>query len=622
MKEKIIKFLKEHWRGIAVCLLAVGFFIGVSGLNYADRGDFVKWSSPDETANYVFAKLYGQTGEISFFEKYNLPANDIMHPRSMRSDHGVIKPVSFLGIILIYGKIVALTSYKVLPYLTPLFGALGIMFFYLFIRKIFGKTSALVSTVLLAGFPVWIYYSVRSMFHNVLFVSLLIMGLYFLVLMGEKTMKAKFLSRKANWPGMVLAALAGLFIGGATITRASELLWVGPLLMFLWVFNVRKVGVVKLFVFMSFIFLSILPALYWNQVLYSSPLAGGYAEMNSSMHSIKEAGSDLVKATVFVEPSYVKYLIGRIKENIFYFGFHPRRSLEMFYHYFISMFSWFFFPACLGLMLYLQRIRKWKKSVWLFFLGHALISAILILYYGSWEFHDNPDTSSFTIGNSYTRYWLPVYLGSFPLVAFFLMRFSHGLMPEDKEKMFVSEKRGWFRRILSRPRKKVVTLGVRAFLLGGIFIVSANFVMLGSEEGLIYGFAKEGYSTTQMRRVLRETESDSVIITRYHDKLFFPERKVIVGNLTDNNMNRIYSNLVEYLPVYYYSFAFGQKDMDYLNGRKLKEAGLKIERVKRITEEFSLYRLEKANGFEHKKTSLPQWREGDLLRYISSSFSK
>ncbi|MBD3247682.1 hypothetical protein GF382_00130 [Candidatus Falkowbacteria bacterium] len=590
MKIWITNFLKEHWRGVVVGLLAVGFFALVSSLNYSGHGEFVKWSSPDETANYVFTKLYGQSGQISFFEKYNLYADEVMHPRSMRSDIGTIKPVSFLGIILIYGKIVSLTSYKIIPYLTPFFGAVGIVFFYLLIRKIFGKTNALLSAVLLAGFPVWIYYSVRSMFHNVLFVSLLMIGLYFLLKMADKKFKAGFFSWKADWLGMLYASLAGIFIGLASITRTSELLWILPMLFILWILNLKKTGLIKLFIFLSFTFLALMPALFWNQILYGSPISGGYAEMNQSIHSIREASSDLVKATVAYEPSYIKYLVGRIKENVFFFGFKPEQSMKMFYHYFAGMFTWFFIPACLGLFLYLQRIYKWKKAIWVFFLAYAVISVILVFYYGSWKFNDNPDLSSHTIGNSYTRYWLPMYLGSFPLISFFLIIFTYSIIPEESE-VFQEEKRPWWKKFLKRPRRKVMTLGTRALIVGIFFILSANFVFLGSEEGIVYSRANSRYSTVQLERILDWTESNSVVITQYHDKLVFPERKVIVGTLTDDNMNMIYSRLIDYLPVYYYSFTFPTKDFDYLNNKKLKEFGIRLERVKKITEDFTLYRL-------------------------------
>ena len=92
--------------------LSVLFFIAVSSFNfYTQDANFVKWLSPDETANYILTKLYGQEGQLSIYEKYNLYVDDVMRPRSFRSDYGSIKPVSFLGIILVFGSIVKLTSF-------------------------------------------------------------------------------------------------------------------------------------------------------------------------------------------------------------------------------------------------------------------------------------------------------------------------------------------------------------------------------------------------------------------------------------------------------------------------------------------------------------------------------
>ena len=148
ISKKIKRFCKRHWRLGAVLFLAIIFFLATSSLSYytqsyGENGDFVKWASPDETANYIFAKLYGQEGRIYFEENYNLYTNDIMHPRSFRSDYGYLKPVSFLGIILIFGKIVTLTSYKVLPYLTPLFASIALVYYYLLVKKIFGRHAYL-----------------------------------------------------------------------------------------------------------------------------------------------------------------------------------------------------------------------------------------------------------------------------------------------------------------------------------------------------------------------------------------------------------------------------------------------------------------------------------------------
>ena len=65
-KKKIIKILKNIWPWYLILPLAFVFFLGTSSLNYytheysqdPKQPDYVKWSSPDETANYIFSKLY------------------------------------------------------------------------------------------------------------------------------------------------------------------------------------------------------------------------------------------------------------------------------------------------------------------------------------------------------------------------------------------------------------------------------------------------------------------------------------------------------------------------------------------------------------------------------------
>ena len=124
-----------------------------------------------------------------------------------------------------------------------------------------------------------------------------------------------------------------------------------------------------------------------------------------------------------------------------------------------------------------------------------------------------------------------------------------------------------------------------------IYFVSLNFVLFGSAEGLIKSAHNILDMQAQYEKVLSLTESRSVIITKYHDKLFFPERKVIVGLFDDNNMTSEYAVLAKYLPVYYYNFTFPEKDINYLNNTRLPAFNLEIKQVAQITKDFSLYKL-------------------------------
>lgn len=597
------KLLFKIGNWLFLFVLAVTFFIGAASYNhYTQKDNFIKWSSPDETANYHFAKLFGQEKKLSIFEKNNLLVSDVMHPRSFRSDLGEMKPVSFPGILLIYGGIVSLTSYEILPYITPAFAAIGLIFYYLLINRLFGRRNALMSTLLLACFPVYIYFSAHSMFHNILFIVFLIIGFYYAVLAGqEKSEKTNFLTynwRMIGWKKIIYPALAGLFFGLAIITRTSELLWLGPVLFLIWLINIKNLGFTKLIIILAFIGAGMLPAFYWNQILYGSPINTGYPEMNQSLVNIASAGTGLVKSAIISEPSYIQGLFDKLKDNIFHFGFHPRESLRTFFYYFPVMFYWIFWPAAIGAILFLQGWRRWSAKEYAYLVSSAVFSVILILYYGSWDFHDNPNPTSFTIGNSYTRYWLPIYLAAIPLASLFILRFSRAIYPyapEAKNLTKLNLDNSWRSKLIyhGRIRKNLFCAAICTIFISYTIIVSLNFALLEPEEGLVAQSVKQTSAKADFDQVMSLTEPNSVIITRYHDKLFFPERKVIVGLFDDQEMNRQYAKLEEILPIYYYNFSLGQKDIDYLNNGRLKEIGLQIKKVKMINESFTLYKLVK-----------------------------
>lgn len=590
---------KRNWHIFVVIIFSFVFFLGTSAYNFKTQEyltdgtkDFVKWGSPDETANYIVSKLYAQTGNLQIFEKYNLYSNDVMQPRSFRSDNGQIKPVSFLGMPLIYGKIASFTNYKVLPYLTPFFAALGIIFFFLLVKEMLGKTNATISAFLLASFPPYIYYTARSMFHNVLFVVFFIISLYFAVLSAKRV---KNLNKKNDLIDNILffiyPSLAGIFIGATLATRTSELIWLGPTLVILWLVNIKKIRATKILILFAFIITALLPVFYYNQILYSSPYLGGYAEMNKSIIAIKEASGDLVKSTILNPGNFgdLKNILKTIKTNLFPFGILPKQSLRMFDIYFVKMFAAIFYLGVLGFILFSARIRKWRIGHLAFLASYFVGSLILIIYYGSWEFHDNPDPNSFTIGNSYTRYWLPVYLGFMPFASMAIIRLTRMVFSSRIFKKNYENRKFWSFKI----NYKFLAAIAQVLIVGYICIGSLSYVLSGSEEGLIFSAVRAESSKNEWGKVIDSTEGNSVIITRYHDKLFFPERKVIVGLFDDKNMIEQYAKLVNYLPVYYYNFTLPEKDVEYLNTRRLYEVGLNIREIEKINDTFTLYKLYK-----------------------------
>lgn len=563
--------IKTGWVWLLLLALALIFFASSSAFNlFSQPEGFVKWTSPDETANYILSLRYAQEGNLTYIEPNNLISKDIIVPRSFRSDFGIVKPVSFLGLILIYGQLASWLGVAVLPFLTPLFAALGLIFFYLLIKEWFDKETALLSTVLLTFFPVYFYYSSRSMFHNVLFIDLLIMGLYCGTLATKLSTfppRGSLLGdRVRHYATWLAAGLSGGLIGLAIITRTAELLWLGPLLGLIWIFNLKKIGWLRLIIWLYCLGLALLPVLYWNIVLYQEPISTGYPQMTESINTVVESSAEVATSVVQAELPATQTYLQTIFQTVFHFGFQAGHSLKMFYYYYYIMFPWLFWLALIGGLVFLLRYLKDKKH-FVYFLAFPIVSIILIFYYGSWVFNDNPDPNSYTIGNSYTRYWLPIYLGSLPLVSLAIVHLTR-----------------WLKfNLLINIAKIIIVVGICTW--------SVYFVLHGSEEGLVPTQKRNLEARSQYELVLGMTEPEAVIITQYHDKLFYPQRKVINGLLTDDNMNREYANLAEHGPVYYYNFSFNSADLDYLNNTKLAPWGLKIETVRQITPDFTLYRL-------------------------------
>jgi len=446
------------------------------------------------------------------------------------------------------------------------------------------------------------------MFHNVLFITLFIIGLYFSVLMagdnnkrvkGFKNIFAKLIEKfrfkkiiklKIRAKYFLFSALAGIFFGLTIMTRTSELVWIVPLLLILWLFNVRRMGVLKLLVFLIFLFTSLLPMFYHNQILYGSPILGGYGEMNQSIAAIKDDSAAILSSTATGNFSAINDKAKKIFNTVFYFGFNPRQSLSTANAYIKGMFPWLFYAAFLGGVIFILTFKKRKYKQWVFLAAWFAVSVILIFYYGSWRFFDNPDTAAITIGNSYTRYWLPIYLGLIPLAGIFIIRLTQAICllfrktkdDDGQLKMEFSSGR------MNQGACRAVT---RTLIIGLIAISSITFVLSGSAEGLIYLAQRQKDARVEWQQILELTESNSTIITRYHDKLLFPERKVIVGLFDDKNMVAQYARLVDKLPLYYYNFTLPNKDINYLNASRLKEAGLKIKLIKKITSDFSLYKI-------------------------------
>lgn len=104
--------------------------------------------------------------------------------------------------------------------------------------------------------------------------------------------------------------------------------------------------------------------------------------------------------------------------------------------------------------------------------------------------------------------------------------------------------------------------------------------------------------------ILAATESEAVIVTQYHDKQLFPERRVVNALLTNDSVNVSLGLILQHYPVYYYNFSFPDKDLTYLNERRLPPFGFTLELQERRGR-FGLYKLLPFTATSTVTSSLP-----------------
>lgn len=516
---------------ITILFFATIAFFVYSYLNFAPTEIL---NSPDETANYFFSKQLSQTGEIGIYEELNQKiGNPIIHPRSTQVINDRIVPSSFLGMSLIYGSLGKIFNYNIILFLTPFFAALGIIFFYLLIKKIWGERVSFLSTILLLFLPAWWYYSSRVMFHNVLFMSFLIISAYFIFCFLHKERLLYYI-------------LAGLFVGLAVITRSSEIFWMLGCAMISFISQRKKIRWSYLFIFFAIIFLCFAPVFYFNNLIYDSPLSIGYGlEQSGDGVSLQNAGN-------------------LAQQLLLPFGFHEKAIAKNLYNYGFQLFWWFAIPVIFGIFLFLIKFKKASKNQKLYFGLFSFSSIYLIIVYGSWVFNDNPDPNAITIGTSYVRYWLPIFVFALPFVGYLFKEFAT---------------RSW--------KKSIIAI---AFALMMYF--SYNLVIQNPEEGLKK--IKQNlisYKNTA-NQVFELTEKYSVIISGSADKIFWPERKVIYNLYNDRDIESVNKLLQNEFPVYYYNITFPKQDIEYLNNKKFRDYNFRISNPISEFGELSLYKLE------------------------------
>jgi len=473
---------------------------------------------PDETANYFWIQQYAQTGQLFSAEPLNELAKNQIHPRSfnVRPD-GSLVPGSFLGLIIFYGMVAKVLGTRLIIYLTPVLAMMAVLAFYGIIKQIFNQRIAMVSAILMMIHPAWWYYSLTSMLPNVAFVSLLIFGSYFLVTYS----KEKF----------YYLILAGGFLGLALSVRPADISLVLVIFLGLLAYKKDHLNFSKVILIVVMIGLPLVPMFYQQKLVYGSFTTTGYSQLENS--------------------DSVGRLCETFKSLIMPFGFHPRLVWHNLFNYYFKLFWPYAILSLLGALLFIKDFKNQVGKKTGYLILTLLVTGAMGIYYGSWQFSDLLTVNLNTIGLSYVRYWLPLYLLTLPLIA----------MAID-----------WLAGLFKKRFSNVILLLVILFL----GYSSAQLVLWQRPESFLV--VKERVSSYQAlsAEVSSLTEVQSIIVTSRKDKVFFPDRKVIhtFDRLVDNQeLQKILSDLSGAAPLYYYALG-RENDFKSVAGLELEEVQL------------------------------------------------
>lgn len=334
----------------------------------------VLFNSPDETANYVFARQFANGHSLLLPEPLNSFFENIIHPRSVTVSGPNLVPATFIGLPVLFGSLALFIGTWSIPFLTALFSVAAIAALYDCWKKYFGLSVARVAIVLAALHPALWYFTSRGLYHNVLFFSLLILCWW----CYERMFQDRDTTHSVEW---LLGSL--FFLGAALMVRSSEALWVIPLVALILWYRKKEWR-----------------PIHW--ITLGLTIAGVFVVwLGAHTMGISAEGGYYIASGGWWQTT---------KAVLFPFGFHPVTIFNNVVTYGV----WFFWPltllAILGVFQDDGARRGYRNAVF-------FISLFLVVYYGSAYIVDSVGVDRPTIGNSFVRYWLPFFILWSPFIA-------------------------------------------------------------------------------------------------------------------------------------------------------------------------------------------------------------
>lgn len=329
-------------------------------------------NSPDEAQSRFFAYHFIETGELQWeSELNNKYGTTIFAPRNLaalgQNVYAPKKPLLYILTMATFGV------FSRIEYFTPVFGLLGIMVFFLVLRKLAGNKIALVSSIFIGISPVYLLYSVFYWEHVPALVLTFLA--YYTFLRFQESRKTAYL------------ILTGLFLVVAIFMRPVDILsissFVVVLLLFYWKsFSIRSV------VITGFIFIiSSIPYLFLNKLVF-----GGFFNI-----------PEIMRASSYLEQS--DYSVIPMDINMYYASFMNHVILVQ-------------IVSAMAVMGIIYVLLRGNSHLWKFSIAVLAYCLVIFVFYGARD-----TTYAFGGGNifaSLNRYFLPISAMSYLFAGIFI----------------------------------------------------------------------------------------------------------------------------------------------------------------------------------------------------------
>lgn len=500
---------------------------------------FINWRHPAESSVFLFrnglpellafsqldiAINYDAIYNQLIFDRWLFPeplsslSEEQLHPRSTTIIFDQISPIGFPGVVVLIAMLlrpllIIFGSHSLnllVVGFIPLIAVLTPWLLYAVLTPFFRWRIALFSALLLYVMPLWWYYANWPAQHHTLLIFFIVSFLYCSLQSARRHVATPW--------RVVFSLFAGISFALAIYMRPVEMWWLMGILLAMIIQQRKHIYFLhQLFPFLVGAILIAIAFFYTQSIFYGHALSSGYV-----IPQANGSGGSIVVERVMASP---------LIRALWPYGLNIVNIVTNAYHYlFRLVFPWAIF-AGIGIVVTLknrERLSFHRSAVYTwYFLGASLW---LLLYYGSSSFFDSLMGHIPTVGTSYTRYFLPIYVFALPLVV-------RGIVT--------------LRQFFPVQQRFIVT--IVSFIL---LLVHSYHVVFTGPDGLSMLQKNIQQFYTERNNVLLHTPLDAIIVTDRSDKYIFPYRRVIVTAADEEQkaLRAITMLLSKGYPLFWYTY--------------------------------------------------------------------